>query len=236
MRARNRGAVVLAALVLVPLAISAVAQAQGSSVTSARTVTTTVDSGTHDKFAVTPPSGGTISVKFTITSGGNVDIWILSSSELSNYENPSVPSWYATDNELNTHSWSGVVSKGGLMYFVVDNEATSQEGAKPTGPVSYTAEFVSGDLTTANVPFIIAGVVAALIVVGLVRRRVRARRQAAAIPPPFPPGTEHLYQPQQPPQFAYGGQTQSPYAPYPPQPPAYPPPPPARPPYSPPPR
>lgn len=231
------GAISVVALFFIPLVLAAGVMATGSAVNAPRTVTTTVASGHHDNFNVTAAAGKAISVKFTVTSGGFVDVFVFTPSQHSDYENPSVMTFGRTAHDESVKSWSGAVSKGTLMYFVVDNEAVTVGGASPTGPVSYTAEFVDGDIDVTN--GLLAGIGVIAVIVMLVALRVFiARRRAGRAPPPgaFPPGmapyapygqpgmqppvygapqTPPAYQPQQPPQ---------PYQPPPYQPPPYQPP------------
>lgn len=215
-----------------PLVAAGLAAATGESINTTKTVTTTVASGTHDNFAVTPPSGRLITAKVTVTAGDNIDVYIMTGSDHSDYENPSVPSFgYEPRSSQNTKGWSGTVSSSGTMYLVVDNEAVAQSGANPTGDVTYTAEFTVGDPPS---PFLIIGVViGGLIALGLIVRAVRNRRLKAAwqAPPQAPlPGQDFTAQPQYPAGGQPYGYAQYAQTPQYPQPPTYPPQPPYQPP------
>lgn len=204
------------------------AGATGESINSTKTVTTTVASGTHDNFAVTPPSGKVISAKVTVTAGDNIDVYIMTSSDLAAYEDSSAPTFgYEPRSAQNTKSWSGTVSPSGTMHLVVDNEAVAQSGANPTGDVTYTAEFTVGDHPTPLLLIVV--VIGGLIALGLIVRAVRNRRLKAAWQAPpqgAPPGQDFEAQAQYPAVGQQVGYAQDPQ----PQQPAYPPQPPDQPP------
>lgn len=148
----------------------------------------TVASGTHDSFAVTAPPGKAISVKFTVTAGGAVDVFVFDLENLTAYENSSVDTFYTQGGSQNVTFWSGTVSKGTLMYFVVDNEGTTQGGAFPRGSVAYSAEFLDGDITASNANnrtlAIFALTLALVVTVVIVGKRLAV---AAAPPEGMPP-------------------------------------------------
>lgn len=181
----GRPASLLAVLLLtLHFAAAGLVGATGQTITSPIVVNTTVSDDAHDTFIVTAPSGGKISVKFRVTGGENVDVWVFTASELAEYEDLSVMYFGYTTVQEHTKSWSGsVASNGATRYFVVDNEYVSESGARPSGPVQYTAEFVSGDASSSSALF---GIVAALglltalaVAGGVIHSRRNRVRQAA---------------------------------------------------------
>ena len=186
-RALRWSTLAVVALFLLPLVAAAGAYAQGGTVTAARTVTTTVDNEAHDNWAVTAPRGQVISVSFSVTSGGNVDVFVFNPQGLSDYENPNVQTFRAEEDRSNTRSFSGqVASNGALMYFVVDNDNITTVGAMSSGPVTYTADFTMAAAPDFTLPALLLLIVIVAVVVVVVMRK----KKAAAMPPPghMPPG------------------------------------------------
>jgi hypothetical protein len=227
-----------ALLFLLPFAFAGAAVAASQSITAPKTVTMTVPNHSFDKFAVTPPSGQGISVRVTVTSGGNIDVLIPDPANEAKYEDPAVMTWSIKDSQFNTTSWSGTVSGGGLMYLVIENDDTTTGGASPSGPVTYAAEFTqySASLGTIIAAVVLIGGLAALFGARVaLRRRAQRRTQAAA--GAIAPGAGQVYgaptagypQAQAPMAYAQYPQQPSPYAPSPPYQPPPPPPYPPRP-------
>jgi len=148
--------------------------------------TIVLDMNAHDAFEVAI-SAGTASIAFTADS--NVDFYVLSASDYSEYTDPNSSSFSVQDSAEDTQSFSFSTAQSGMI-FVVDNDDVSLSGASPTGPVSYvlSIRFAGGPTNLSIALAIVAGVaVFSAIGVVLVRARRRRAMQPASPAQPAPP-------------------------------------------------
>lgn len=194
----------LAVLLIATIAIvPASALATDRTVTEARSYSVTVGNDDYDVYTLSS-AAGRLAARVSSISGGSIDLYVFTDSELADYENPNAPSFGYEWLRENTRSDTDVsTSLTGSRHLVVDNALISASGAAPAGDVTYTITFeeVKGlDLA----PFAIVLLLIIVVVVAVVV--VRRRRAAAAPPPPqYGAGAPPQYGAGAPPQ--YGGAT-----------------------------
>lgn len=187
---------ILSLLVLLP-------NAQAGSletITPPRAQTVNIALDDYEPFQVTVPSDWSLVLAVdVVTSGANIDIYVMFQSGYDNYTNPNAPNFFTLRwSQQNTRSYNKTISEAGLYYVVLDNAAISQDGANPTSAVTASVFF---GISTFN-PLVTGLIVLAIlvIIVIVVAVLIRRRRKPAMAPPMTPPmGQPPAWQQQQPP-------------------------------------
>src|SRR5262245_43850735 len=86
-RTLRASAAMLSVLLLLPLSGGMQALAADHPVTGARSFTATVIADDYDTYRVTAPAGKQIKVTFTVTSPGEVDVYVFDQAQMNDYEN-----------------------------------------------------------------------------------------------------------------------------------------------------
>jgi hypothetical protein len=180
-------AVVLLFVVTV-IAVPGTSLAATRTISSATSATYTVGNEDYDIFTFSS-AAGRLTARVSGISGGPIDVYVLTSSQLSDYQNPMADSFgYEELKERISSSTTVSTTLTSSVHLVVDNAYISASGAVPSGSASYTVTF---EVSTGPDPALIGGAVLFLIiliavvaVVSRSRRRKRALNSPVVAPPP----------------------------------------------------
>ena len=172
---RGKWALVVAAFVAVVVALPPAAAIE--TVTEDTTRTETVGARSHHAYAV-QTGGKNVEIRVSVT-GSDVDFYIFTSQDYSEYTNPSLPRFGLEEAQENTRAFTYTMTRSGLI-LVVDNDDVSASGASPSGPVAYSLSF---RFVAVNWAPVIAVIVLILVAVVIAIAFVARRRKARAPPP-----------------------------------------------------
>jgi len=135
-------------------------------------------------YAFDMNAGDTLAYDVTVTTGGAIDLYIVSDVGLAQYVNDSQVQFLVYAEIVNNRTFVGAFGDAtGYVAVVVDNTDVGQGGASPTGPVTVSVHFTkTSNLFLGGVIFLACGV--ALLVVAVVVALILQRKKAAALPPP----------------------------------------------------
>jgi hypothetical protein len=164
-----------------------------------RTVTVAVND--YAAFSVNIATSWSLVVGITVTTGGNIDVYVTQQGGYNDYINPNAAQflYLVSGTQENTRSYNKTLSSSGLYYIIVDNDDVTLSGAQPSGSV--TVQMFFGQSQTSFLLGLVIILIIVLVIVAFVV--LRRRRKAAQVPPLVPPPMQPppLEPPQTPPQF-----------------------------------
>lgn len=148
----------------------------------AETITLPVNNWTAYAFDMN--AGDTLAYDVSVTSGGAIDLYIVSDIGLAGYANDSQVQFLVYAEISNNRTFGGTFAGAtGYVAVVVDNTDVGQEGAVPSGPVTVSVHLTrTSNVFLGGVILLACGVV--LLVVAVVVALMLQRKKAAGLPPP----------------------------------------------------
>ena len=174
-------------------------------------------------------------MNFKVTSNATIDVYVLTSTEYSNYPYSFNPTYSMEQVKSATFKVKASAQEG--YYLVIDNQDNSRSTDQvPVGPVTYSAEYpdvmdqITDTVDTAIsmcmimvVLVVVVIVVVIVLIIYFVTRKKSPPPAVVAPPMAYQPPQQPYVQPQQPyqqPPAQYAPPPPSPYEPPPPPPPA----------------
>jgi len=109
--------------------------------------TFTVSEDSWDTFEFTLSGSEVFDLSIKVTSGGNVDFYILTPDGYDDYTSPTATSFAREKWDEKSKSWDETFDEDGDFYLVVDNAEVSTSGASPSGDVTYEIDSEVRDKT-----------------------------------------------------------------------------------------
>ncbi|HYM40241.1 MAG TPA: hypothetical protein VEY12_08890 [Thermoplasmata archaeon] len=128
-------------------------------------------------------SGGTVSVTFSVTSSGTVNVWVMTDAQHTAFLATGVLNYLAADSG-SSGTFSATLPTGGT-YFVETGHGSGYENLNETGLHTIVVNaWAAGAVDLALGAFVVAAV---LVLIGLYLRTRPQKVRGYAVPPPYVP-------------------------------------------------